>query len=97
MSTFLYDEALTEKFKNWTDKTKTEVYGPNETSRMIEVIADKNNDEPIKLPLISIERDRGFEIINSGTTRKPLSYSGTPSKINETYGDTINAIPISNI
>ena len=95
MSTFLYDEALTEKFKNWTDKTKTEVYGPNETSRMIEVIADKNNDEPIKLPLISIERDRGFEIINSGTTRKPLSYSGTPSKINETYGDTINAIPIS--
>lgn len=95
MSTFIYDEALTEKLRNWTDKTKTEIYGPNETSRMFEVIADKNGDEPIKLPIITIERDRGFEIINSGTTRRPLSYDGTPSKADEKYGDTINAIPIS--
>lgn len=95
MSTYLYDEALIEKFKNWTSKAKVEVYGPNETSRVFEVIADKTNDEPIKLPLIYLERDRGFEIINSGQTRRPLSYDGKVFNINSKYGDTLNAIPIS--
>jgi len=95
MSTYLYDEALTEKFKNWTQKAQVEVYGPSETSRLFEVIADKTNDEPIKLPLIYIERDRGFEIINSGQIRRPLSYDGKTFNINSKYGDTLNAIPIS--
>lgn len=95
MSTFLYDEALIQKFQDWTQKSQVEVYGPNETSRAWEVIADKNNDEPIKLPLILLERDRGFEIINEGQTRRPLSYGGAVFNINERYGDTLNAIPIS--
>ena len=95
MATFLYDEALVEKFKNWTQKSQIEVYGPNETSRMFGVMADKSNDEPIKLPIIALERDRGFEIINDGTTRRPLSYDGVTLNVDSKYGDTINAIPIS--
>lgn len=95
MSTFLYDEALTEKFKNWTQKSKVEIYGPNETSRMFEVTADKSNDDSIKLPIIQIERDRGFEIINSGQTRRPLSYDGYTVSADENYGNILNAIPIS--
>lgn len=95
MSTYLYDEALTEKIQKWTSKAQVEVYGPSETSRVFEVIADKTNDESIKLPMIYIERDRGFEIINSGQTRRPLSYDGTTFNINKKYGDTLNAIPIS--
>ena len=95
MSTFLYDEALTEKFRNWTQKSKVEIYGPNETSRMFEVIADKSNDDSIKLPIIQIERDRGFEIINSGQTRRPLSYDGYTVSADENYGNILNAIPIS--
>lgn len=95
MSTYLYDDALTEKIKAWTQKTELEVYGPSETSRMFEVIADKNGDNPIKLPIIQIERDRGFEIINNGSTRRPLSYDGITFNIDQRYGDTLNAIPIS--
>ena len=95
MSTYLYDEALTEKIKKWTSKAQIEVYGPSETSRVFEVIADKTDDEPIKLPMIYIERDRGFEIINSGQTRRPLSYDGVTFNIDSKYGDTLNAIPIS--
>ena len=95
MATFLYDEALVEKFKNWTQKSQIEIYGPNETSRMFGVMADKSNDEPIKLPIITLERDRGFEIINDGTTRRPLSYDGVTFNIDSRYGDTLNAIPIS--
>ena len=95
MATFLYDEALVEKFKNWTQKSQIDIYGPNETSRMFGVMADKSNDEPIKLPIITLERDRGFEIINDGTTRRPLSYDGVTFNIDSRYGDTLNAIPIS--
>lgn len=95
MATFLYDEALTEKFRNWTKKSQIEVYGPGETSRMFEVMADKSGDEPIKLPIIQIERDRGFEIINNGQTRRPLSYDGITISADAKYGSILNAIPIS--
>ena len=95
MSTFLYDEALTEKFKKWTQKSEIEIYGPNETSRMFELMADKSDDEPIKLPIIQIEIDRGFEIINAGQTRRPLSYDGARLNADAKYGEMLNAIPIS--
>ena len=42
-----------------------------------------------------MERDRGFTIINDGTTRRPLSYGGKTFNIDSKYGDTLNAIPIS--
>lgn len=95
MATFLYDEGLVNKFKSWVKNTEVQIYGPNETSRMFEVMADKSDDEPIKLPIIQIERDRGFEIINDGTTKRPLSYDGKTINIDSRYGDTLNAIPIS--
>lgn len=95
MSTYLYDEALVKKFKNWTEASKINVFGPNETSRVFETIADQNKDKPIKLPLIYIERDRGFNIINGGNSRRPLSYDGKTFNIDTKYGDTLNAIPIS--
>lgn len=95
MSTYLYDEALVRKFKSWTHTSEIEIYGPNETSRVFGVIADKTNDEPIKLPLIYIERDRSFNIINSGTTRRPLSYDGKDINVSDSRGEILNAIPIS--
>lgn len=95
MSTYLYDEALVRKFESWTHTSEIEIYGPNETSRVFGVIADKTNDEPIKLPLIYIERDRSFNIINSGTTRRPLSYDGKDINVSDSRGEILNAIPIS--
>lgn len=95
MSTFLYDEALVRKFKSWTHTSQIEIFGPNETSRVFELIADKTDDEPIKLPLIYIERDRGFSIINDGTTKRPLSYDGKDINVFEDQSEILNAIPIS--
>lgn len=95
MSTYLYDEAIVNKFKEWTEVSQIQVYGPNETRRLFEVIADKNNDKPLKLPIISLVRDRGFKIINSGTTRRPLSYDGKLLNADEDSGTMLNAIPIS--
>ena len=97
MSAYLYDQALVEKFKKWTSSSKTQVYGPSETRRIFEVIADSTTDSEIKLPIITISRDMGYEIINSGTTRRPLSYDGvTRSHDNVSKSAKIvNAIPIS--
>lgn len=95
MSTFLYDEALVRKFKSWTHSSEIQIFGPNETSRVFETIADLSGDEPIKLPLIYIERDRGFNIINDGTTRRPLSYDGKNINSDSKQGEALNAIPIS--
>lgn len=97
MSAYLYDKALVEKFKNWTSSSKTQVYGPSETRRLYEIIADTTTDSKIKLPIIAISRDMGYEIINSGTTRRPLSYDGVDRLYNEKTNSMkiINAIPIS--
>lgn len=95
MSTYLYDEALVRKFKSWTHNSQIEIFGPNETSRVFETIADKTGDKPIKLPLIYIERDRGFNIINDGTTRRPLSYDGKDINVGSRQSEILNAIPIS--
>ena len=97
MSTYLYDEGLVEKFKRWTSKTETQVYGPSEVRRLFEVIADNKNDSDIKLPLITLSRDRGYDIINDGTTRRPLSYDGITLSHNEEKKTSriLNAIPIS--
>ena len=97
MSGYLYDKALVEKFQKWTSKSKTQIYGPNETRRLYETIADSTTDSKIKLPLIAISRDMGYEIINSGTTRRPLSYDGVDRQYNAETNSMkiINAIPIS--
>ena len=74
MSAFLYDKALVEKFQKWTSRSKTQVYGPSETRRLFEITADSTTDSKIKLPLIAISRDMGYEIVNAGTPRRPLTY-----------------------
>jgi len=76
MATYLYDEALVKKIKHWIQSTNVHVYGSNETQNLFEVIADESNDSPIELPIITIRRDRGYNIIDGGTTKRPLSYDG---------------------
>lgn len=103
MSTALYDEALVKKINNWINGSQLKVYGPNELRRMFETMADENNDEPIKLPIINISRDRGFTIRDEGWTRKPLSYDGITLEASyegdnpENAGEALimNAIPIT--
>lgn len=104
MATYLYDEALLHKIKGWTHTTKITVLGVNETTRLFEQLGDENNDEPIKLPLIAISRNRGYSIINGGTGKRMMSYEGVSYDRNiynegteDAYTTTgsISAIPIS--
>ena len=68
----LYDEALLAKLNRWTEKTELHVYGPEETRRMLEVIADNTNDKPIKLPIVCLRRKGGYTILN--INKKPYYY-----------------------
>lgn len=76
MATYIYDEAILKKIKYWTQASNVHVYGADETRNLFEVMADESGDKPIELPIISIRRDRGYTIIDGGTTRRPISYDG---------------------
>lgn len=74
MGLYLYDDSLIQKLKYWCEKTDITVYGPDETRQLFETLADKNNDNPIKLPLIVLSRSGGYTIKNPN--KKPTTYSG---------------------
>jgi len=74
MAVSLYDDALLKKLKSWTEKTEVEVYGVDQTRRLFEVIADKNDDKPIKLPIICLSRVGGYTVTN--INKRPYTYDG---------------------
>lgn len=92
MSVSSYDENLIEKLKSWTANTQVNIYGPDETSRLFEVIADNTNDKPIALPIIALSRPNGFMVKN--TNKQPLTYDGYRLDSNEESSLVLNAIPI---
>ena len=94
MATKLYDDALLEKLRNWTQNTSITVVGPDETRRLLEVIADKNNDKPISLPLIALTRSRGYEVLDYGLGKQPMSFDGLTLNANYDQASQLNSIPI---
>lgn len=92
MGVRLYDEALLAKLQGWTRNTKLNITGVNDTRRVFQVIGDKTSDEPIKLPLITLSRPAGYEILN--TNKKMLTFDGALIGVSEKYGKQLNAIPI---
>lgn len=58
-----YDEAITQKVKNWlADSSRLRVLSPDESSRLIQLTADDSEDKPLKLPLIAISRNKDIEL-----------------------------------
>ena len=93
MAVRFYDEALVAKLKKWTQDTDVTLLGVNETKRRFEVLADKNNDQPIKLPLITLSRNGGYTILSKN--KKPLSYDGNTFVRSNEKSALLNGIPIS--
>lgn len=92
MSSYIYDQALLNKFKRWTEGTELTLVGPDESRRLFEVISDKTNDSNIKFPLVSLRRSLGYELDIYG--KKPLSFDGMCKESNEYKSKLLNAIPI---
>lgn len=92
MSIALYDKALVEKLNRWSKDTNLTITGPSETKRLFQVVTDTTNDSPIKLPLISLTRKGGFEILS--TEKRPLTFDGLDLEANKNKSMQLNAIPI---
>lgn len=93
MAVRFYDEALINKLKKWTQDTDVTLLGVNETKRRFEVLADKTNDAPIKLPLITLSRNGGYTILSK--YKKPLSYDGNRFVQTSDSAALLNGVPIS--
>ena len=93
MSIKLYDDAVLDKFKEWTKKVKNlHIYGPGDTSQLFETLADETNDASIKLPIISISRPGGYTILN--TNKNVRTYDAVMTDSNYEKSLTLNIIPI---
>lgn len=92
MSAYFYDEALKNKFQSWSQGTEATLLGPEETRRLLEVISDKNNDAPVKLPILCIRRIGGYTVQSKG--KRPLTYDGKMLKSTIPTSISLNAIPI---
>ena len=93
MSIALYDKAFKEKLLKWTKDTQVTILDPSETRKMFEIIADKNNDGNIQLPIISLRRPGGFSLLS--TAKRPLAFDGLTLEANHEKAKQLNAIPIS--
>ena len=74
LSVNLYDNSLLQKLKYWTENTNVTVYNVEDATRLVQVMADNINDQPIKLPIIAIKRTAGFTIKNPN--KRPASFDG---------------------
>mgnify|MGYP003293910262 CR=1 FL=1 len=93
MSVELYDIAFVEKLRKWTKETDVSILTPNETKNTFSIIADKQNDQSIKLPLITLRRTGGFKVLYTGA--RPISKSGARLFANDETGRRLRAVPIS--
>ena len=91
MSAILYDNALINKLKKWTEKADVQIYGPSDQYRIFQINADKSNDKSFKLPAIVLSRN-GYSIDN--TSKRPMVWDGKKIEANENRVKQINAIPI---
>ena len=95
MAISYYDEAVTQKIKSWlADTSKLRVLSPDESTRLIQLTAEDSNDKPLKLPLMSISRNKDIEIASAIKQNK--SFEGLVIDTTDGGAATVhlNVIPI---
>lgn len=92
MSVELYDKALLNKMNKWTKGTPVTLVNPQDDETLFKQMADTQNDKSLKLPIISLTRPMGYEILN--INRKPMGYAGMLIDHSTGRSLRLNAIPI---
>ncbi len=90
-----YDEAITQKIKDWlADSSKLRVLSPDESNRLIQLAAEDSEDKPLKLPIIAISRNKDIEI--ESAIKQNKSFDGLIIGRDATTATTVhlNVIPI---
>ena len=95
MAISYYDEAITQKIKNWlADSSKLRVLSPDESNRLIQLMDDDSKDKPVKLPIITISRNKDIEL--ESAIKQNKSFDGFIVHKDSTTATTVhmNVIPI---
>jgi hypothetical protein len=98
MAISYYDDAVTEKIKGWlADNSNLRVLNPDETNRVIALLAEDSNDAPLKLPLLTIARNKEIEVIN--TIKQSKSFDGLIIQKDTVNATTVhmNVIPVKTL
>lgn len=89
----LYDDAVTQKIKNWVMDPNLTILYPDETNRLFTQTIDKKNDKVLQLPLIAISRDRDIDV--GITAKRPLTHRGKTFNADTNSADHLNSVPIT--
>ena len=98
MAISYYDDAVTAKIKGWlADNSTLRVLNPDETKRVIELQAEESGDSPLKLPLLTITRNKEIEIAN--TIKQNKSFDGLIVLNDNANAATVhmNVIPVKTL
>ena len=98
MAISYYDDAVTAKIKGWVaDSSSLRVLNPDETKRVIELHAEDSGDQPLKLPLMTISRNKEIEIANA--IKQNRSFDGLVIDTDSTNAATVhmNVIPVKTL
>lgn len=61
-----YDDILVAKILKWLpENTNLRVLGPSESKKLFELTADDTQDQPFKLPLITLTRSKDIELLST--------------------------------
>jgi hypothetical protein len=93
LSVELYDDAFVDKLRKWTKETDVSILTPSETKNTFAILADKKNDAPIELPLITLRRPGNYTVLQTGA--RPLNKVGARLFSNSEATRALRAIPIS--
>lgn len=98
MAISYYDDAVTAKIKGWlADSSALRVLNPDETNRAIALHAEDSGDAPLKLPLLTISRNKELEITN--TIKQSKSFDGLIIQKDTENAATVhmNVIPVKTL
>jgi hypothetical protein len=98
MAISYYDDAITAKIKGWlADNSSLRVLNPDETNRVIALHADDSNDQPLKLPMLTISRNKELEITTAIKQNK--SFDGLVVQKDTTNAGSVhmNVIPVKTL
>lgn len=98
MAISYYDDAIMAKIKGWlADSSTLRVLGPDETKRAIELNAEDTNDASLRLPLLTISRNKELEITN--TIKQNKSFDGLVIQKDSEKAATVhmNVIPVKTL
>ena len=94
MAVRFYDEALVNKIQEWVKDPNMKVLKPDEVTRLFQIQADYNKDEPLTLPLIAISREPSITSSSGIWVKKPITFDGFMLEATEKSTKQLNAIGI---